>query len=250
MEKLTNNDVKELIKLERKKGREAEREYLIFGMHLIREAAETGVLEKIILVNNEKLEETIAALDGLEISVPTYLIDNKHLNKFKSITTVPNQLGVCRFSEMRIDNSKVLGINNIKDPGNLGTIIRTARAFGINSIVLDEYSVDLYNPKVIQAAQGAHFHMNIVRENLFKYAESFEESGEDIYLTYLDEPNSIIDTQSFPTKFLLILGNESEGIEDKFKKLKYNNIKIDIEYESLNVAVAAGVLMYQLTKGE
>lgn len=249
MEKLTNNDVKELVALERKKGRSAERKYLIFGMHLIKEAAEAGVLEKIILVNNEKLEETVSGLSELAAFVPTYLIDNKQLNKFKSITTVPNQFGVCRFSETEIDNLKVLGINNIKDPGNLGTIIRTARAFGINNIILDEYSVDLYNPKVIQAAQGAHFHMNIVKGNLFKYAETFGESG-DVYLTYLDEPSSTMGDRSPLTKFLLILGNESEGIEDKFKKLKYNNIKIDIEYESLNVAVAAGILMYQLTKGE
>ncbi|MFV0288549.1 MAG: TrmH family RNA methyltransferase [Mycoplasmatales bacterium] len=246
MEKIGQEKLKEIVKLEQKKYRELTNQYLIFGEHLIQEALKYNKLKYLLTTDANLYNKYQEQVEFNQIKC--YLLEKKNLTKFKSIANVPQLIGVCKKELAKIVGTKIIGFNKINNPGNLGTILRTAKAFGINDIILDEASVDLYNPKTIQAMQGVHFQMNIVRTNLYEWCQNTDKT---IITTFLDEPN---EQETITTKvqdnYLLIFGNEAQGIEIKYKKLKNYNFKLQIKYESLNVAIASGIIIYEMNKGE
>lgn len=219
------------LKLEKKKYSIEYDMYLIFGKHIIKE------------VNNL---EQVFILKGVDDSFldnnKVIELNNEQMSKFKSLKTTPQYVGVCKKESTEFDEDNIVGINKITDPGNLGTIIRTAKAFGINNIFLDDNSVDIYNSKVIQAMQGVHFSMNIKQGNLFEYCKK---SKYNVYTTFIEEEKNISEQNE---KFILILGSEAQGVEKKFKELKRTNYRINIQYESLNVGVASGIMLYELKR--
>ncbi len=230
--------LKDILKLENKKYRNIESKYLVYSKHIVEEALKFNKIN-FVLTDNEDIY-----LKYKDI-ILTYKITSKQISKFKAVKNT-NIIGVCDFDKSNLKGKKILGLNKISDPGNLGTILRTAKAFGIEDIILDKECVDLYNPKTIGAMQGVNYSLNIVIEDLFKYCQ---ETKLDIITTFLDESNQINNIKSQQLdEFIIILGNEANGIEDNFKSLKHQNFKIDIKYESLNVAIASGIIIYEITK--
>ena len=144
---------------------------------------------------------------------------------------------------------KVLALDNIQDPGNLGTIIRSALAFGVTTIVLSEDTVDLYNPKVLRATQGMIFHTNIIVRDLFDWLRMVRGSDFNIYGTSVDGG---VDVKTLGKEekdnFVLIVGNEGNGVSRKLLDLCDKNLYISMtsRVESLNVAVATSILLYEL----
>ncbi len=246
MNKITNERLKDIVKLEQKKYRERNQKYLIFGKHIVDEALLHDKVETLLVTNTEFEKFNNSNL------IEVFEISEKQLSKFKSLKNIPGIIGVCKMKKEHISNgSLVLGLNKINNPSNLGAIIRSAKAFGINDIVLDYGTVDLYNPKTIQAMQGVHFSLNIVYQNLYEFCNDNIESFE-LVTTYLDEHKDLKfekSQQKFQKNIIILIGNEVQGLDPKFKVLPHYNFKINITYESLNVVVASSIIMYELTKG-
>ncbi len=230
--------LKEIIKLENKKYRNINSKYLIYSKHIVDEALKNNKLE-LVLTDKDDLS------NEFKEKILTYKITTAQMNKFKGVKNT-NIIGLCSFDNLELKGKKILGLNKVSDPGNLGTILRTAKAFGIEDIILDEDCVDLYNPKTIAAMQGVNYSLNIIKKDLFSFCQ---ETNLKIITSFLDEKNQIDDLKgSRIEEFIIILGNEAKGIEEKFKELKHTNFKIDIKYESLNVAIASGIIIYEITK--
>ena len=140
-------------------------------------------------------------------------------------------------------------LDNIQDPGNLGTIIRSAVAFNIDTIVLSNDTVDLYNPKVVRSNQGMMFHVNIIKRNIISFIHELKNEGYKIVGTKVTNGHDVRDAKIY-SHFALIIGNEGKGISYDVDNLcdEYLYIKMDNNCESLNASVAASILMYEISK--
>ena len=143
---------------------------------------------------------------------------------------------------------RILIAEALRDPGNLGTLIRTARSFGFDAVVTSETSCDLYNEKVLRSTQGAVFQIPVVRRNLSDYVSSLQKQGVYVIATTLAEAVPMKE-MNVSDKMAVILGNEGNGVSLELQKQADQRVRIEMSgFESLNVAVAGGILMYQLQK--
>ena len=142
---------------------------------------------------------------------------------------------------------KILILDNIQDPGNLGTIIRSAVAFNIDTIVLSNDTVDLYNPKVVRANQGMMFHINILRRNTIKFINELKNKDYKIVGTKVTNGHNVKEASIY-SHFALVIGNEGKGISKDIEELcdEYLYIKMNEQCESLNASVAASILLYEI----
>ena len=142
----------------------------------------------------------------------------------------------------------VLVLDNLADPGNLGTIIRSAVAFNIPNLVLSLDTVDLYNPKVIRSSEGMIFHINIVKKDIEKYLNTIKDTYQIIGTNVVNGEfiENIIDNRPVA----LIIGNEGKGMNEKYNSLcdKFAYIPMNNHCESLNAGVSASILMYEIAK--
>lgn len=143
--------------------------------------------------------------------------------------------------------TNVLMIDAVQDPGNVGTMIRTADAAGLDAVILGKGSADAYNPKTVRSGQGSHFHIPIVKGDLSEWLQTFRGKGIPVYGTSLDDAVTYkhVEPQS---QFALIMGNEGSGLSPELLVQTDMNLKIPLhgQAESLNVAVATGILLYTL----
>ena len=153
---LDNDKIKGYIKLKDKKYRKKTKKFIVEGMHLVLEAYKKGIIEELIL------EKDVV----LPINLPTVYVTNEIINKISDMESTSNVMALCNMMDNEIVGEKILMLDDLQDPGNLGTIIRSAVAFNVDTIVLSPNTVDIYNPKVIRATQGMMFHTNIVIKDL------------------------------------------------------------------------------------
>src|SRR5699024_3304873 len=239
---IQNKQVKEWKKLHKKKYRYEKRQFLIEGFHLIEEAYETDQAVETIIVD----EET---------DCPDWFDDDYVVRVTKQVFSELSQtetpqgiLAVLRMQDVQtVKSNYVLLLDAIQDPGNLGTIIRTADAAGFSQVVLGDGTVDLYNDKVIRATQGSLFHIPIIQANLQEAIHQLKESGFSIWATTLKRAQNYRDIEASP-KTAIILGNEGSGVAENHIDLADELVKIPIfgQAESLNVGIAAGILMYYI----
>ena len=154
--------------------------------------------------------------------------------------------------EKPVLNKPFLLLDNVQDPGNVGTMVRTADAAGFGGVVLGTGSVDLYNSKVLRSMQGSHFHLPIYQGDLNEWFDLFFEHGFPVYGTELNEEAVSYRAIEPQSVYGLVMGNEGNGMSAELLKRTTKNLYIPIvgQAESLNVAVAAGVVMFSLTKAE
>ena len=233
---IENKKIKEIKKLNNKKYRDLTNKFLIEGDHLVIEAYKKGYLEELILE-----ESVIFPLD-----VKTSYVTKSVIKYITDLETPPNIMGICKkINEQEVGN-KILILDDIQDPGNLGTIIRSCVAFNIDTIILSYNSVDLYNSKVIRASQGLIFHMNIIRKDLIKEIPLLKTLGYTIFGTNVINGIELKNIEK-PDKFAIIMGNEGNGVSSEVNKLcdKFIYIKMNDNCESLNVGVATSVILYE-----
>jgi TrmH family RNA methyltransferase len=156
---------------------------------------------------------------------------------------------VCEQKTVSIDDiklEKILLLDRVQDPGNLGTMIRTADAAGIDAVILGEGCADPYNPKVVRATQGSLFHLPLMKVNL---AEFIEKLDMPVYGTAL-EGGLPFEQVEKAESFALLMGNEGQGVSKDLLEITTKNLYIPIygKSESLNVAIATGILLYYLRK--
>ena len=233
---INNEKIKELSKLKVKKYRDQEKKFLVEGDHLVKEAYKTNNLLEVFV------------LDEIDVSFGDTIVTRvtkEVLKKLSEQESSTNIIGVCKYIDEKIDNdNNIVMLDAIQDPGNLGTIIRSAAAFNYN-IVLGDGSVDIYNSKVVRSTEGMIFHINFIKKNI----EGFIKSNSN-YKYYIADMNKGANVLEFKDNksVALIMGNEGNGVSDSIRNIVDNYIYIpqSSKVESLNVGVAASILMFNV----
>ena len=224
-----NPKVKELMKLKLSKNRKKEEMFIVEGAHLVKEAKMAGVL-----IEAFSIEEK----DGYT------LVSESVMKKISTTDTVVKEIGLCKFIDKNELSNKVLILDGVQDPGNMGTLMRSACAFGFGTIFIGNGCVDIYNEKVIRSSQGAIFKLNF----MFGSVVDFVNSSKDYKIYGTNVVRGIpLDDVKTEVKLGIILGNEGNGISKEVDDLLLDNIYIPMDNtESLNVAIAGSIIMYNL----
>ena len=235
-----NKKIKELKKLNQKKYRDKTGLFLVEGSHLVLEAFKSGYLKELILEQDELFP----------LDVDKMYVTNDLLYYISDVEAPQPVMGVVsKCVEKETLGNRILVLDGIQDPGNLGTIIRSAVAFHVDTIVLGKGTVDLYNPKVVRSSQGMIFHINIIELDLITFLPSLKEKQYDILGTRVTHGKSLKEIAK-KSKFAIIMGNEGNGMSEEVAELCDDFIYIDMSStcESLNVGVATSIILYELDK--
>ncbi|MCD7032829.1 RNA methyltransferase [Metabacillus sp. GX 13764] len=245
IESVKNPKVKQWKKLHTKKERDLTGTFLAEGYHLVEEALKDKDQIVELIISEASEIPSSWNLDGISITMAPPEV----LKAISDTETPQGAAAVCRRLEAKGSDSwsRVLMIDSLQDPGNLGTLIRTADAAGIDGIVLGEGTVDLYNSKVIRSSQGSIFHLPAVKGEIGEWAGKLKERGVSVYGTSLAGGFDYKTVQSGGS-FALLIGNEGSGVSEELLGLTDQNLYIPIhgQAESLNAAIAAGILLYHL----
>ena len=234
---LDNKKVKEVVKLKSKKYRDLTNTFIVETTNLVEEAEKAHIVKDLFLVVDEFVDRD-----------DVYFVTKEVMKKMSSMESPSNVLAVCEKNNSKeIIGDKILLLDGIQDPGNLGTIIRSSVAFGVTTIVLSNDTVDLYNPKVIRASEGMFCHINIITMDLEEAISTIKSKGISVYGTNVvngSDVSSITDKSSYA----LVMGNEGNGVSQKISDLCDKNLYIPMngDCESLNVGVACSILLYEL----
>lgn len=245
-----NSRVKSWQKLQTKKGRQASKTYLLDGWHLVQEAIQHESKLHAIMATPEQLAEH---QEALPLGVPIFEITTDIAKKLSDLVTpqgvfaevsLPTATREPRF----IHDGAWLFLDAIQDPGNIGTMVRTADAAGFAGVVFGNGSVDPYSPKALRAMQGSQFHMTLTTGDLQDWTAAFTQNDINVYGTQLDPEAADLFTIPAQSQFALIMGNEGQGMAADLAKMTTKNLYIPLtgDAESLNVAVAAGIAMFAL----
>ena len=232
----TNNDfIKSIKKLNEKKYRDSTNTFLVEGEHLVLEAIKNNLVKYVIVRDNYDFD-----YDN------KIIVTDKVLKYISNLNTPSGIMAVCNKKESRNLGSRIIVLDNIQDPGNLGTIIRSSVAFNFDTIVVSNDSVDVYNSKVIRATQGMLFNVNIIITDIKEFLKGIKDDYK-IIGTDVTNGKSVADFKKLG-KFAIIVGNEGQGISSDTKKMcsDFVYIPMSSNCESLNVGVAASIIMYEL----
>ncbi len=242
-----NNRVKEWKKLQLKKERKSTQSYLIEGWHSVVEAVNNGaIVSAIMVVNPDNLKELPIPKD-----VEVYQITEEIAKHIATTKTPEGIFAVAKTDATRLTipadlKGKWLLLDDIQDPGNIGTMVRTADAAGISGVVFGDGTADLYNPKVVRSMQGSQFHIKIFQGNLKGWIKAFKDASIPVYGTQLSKDAVSYFDADKKDQFALIMGNEGNGVNYDLLKETDQNLYIPMpgNAESLNVAVACGVILF------
>ena len=236
-----NKKIKRYVTLKTSKGRKEEGLFLVEGAHMCYEANKNNLLVDLIVLENTDISFNYAG----EI---TYVTPNV-LKKVSNLTNPTNVIGICRI----LNNNEIIGnhiliLDDIQDPGNMGTIIRSSKAFNVDTIILSNNSCDIYNDKVLRSTQGMIFDTNIIYGDLLDIIPRLRDNGHMILGTSVVDGIDVRDINV--SKYALIMGNEGNGVHEEISALCDKNlyIKMNSECESLNVGVATSILLYELDR--
>lgn len=237
---LQNSLVKSLANLKQKKYRDEKRLFLLEGIDLLNEAKKTNCIKQILYV--DKPPFTNESIEFIEVT-------KEIIKKLSSQVTPGDFIAVCSF----LDNASKLGnkvicLDGVQDPGNAGTILRSALAFGFDEMLLSNTSLDIYNDKFLRASKGSIFHMNIKRLDLKKELENRMNLNYQVITTAVSNCSKSYDEFKYEDKLCLVVGSEGQGISKEIFDLSRNSVHIPMSemMESLNVGVAASIIMSKI----
>lgn len=244
----SNETIKYFISLNDKKTRMNAKRFIVEGYHLVNEASKTNLLEAIISTDEKELKKIN--------NVKRYLVNDAIINKIATTKNPQNILGIVKMLDHNITNlvpiikenkTKLIMLDDVNDPGNLGTIIRTAAGLGYDGIIMSPNTVDLYNEKVIRSTQGVMFKISIIKANLQEVIKMLKKEKVFCIGTALTNAKDVKHITK-KDKFAICLGNEAKGISKEVLDNMDENVKIAMnnDVESLNVSIAAGIIMYEL----
>ena len=235
---IENEHIKEIKKLNNKKYRDLNGKFIIEGKHLVEEAIKNNLVEEILLLegNNEKYD------------VKTNYVNGKVMKYITELDNPSKIIGICHKKNDKIQGNHILILDDIQDPGNLGTIIRSAVAFNIDTIICSKDTVDFYNPKVVRASQGMMFHIPIMVMDTVSIIQKLRDLDYKIIGTKVTNGVDVRNAAIY-SHFALIIGNEGQGISQEVDSLcdQFLYIKMNGNCESLNASVAASILLYEIS---
>ena len=236
---LENNKIKNYLKLKQKKYRDEEKLFIAEGEHLVEEAYKKDLLIDLLVLENY----------NYNLEFPYTNVTSLIMKKLSDMESIPKVIGIVKQRKENINfGNHILILDDIQDPGNLGTIIRSSVAFNVSDIILGLGCVDLYNDKVIRSSQGMIFNTNITRTDIKEIIPKLKNKG---YLILGTNVNDGVDASTIiTTKYALVVGNEGNGIKKEIQDLCDKNIYIEMnpECESLNVGVATSIIIYELNR--
>lgn len=251
-----NEIIKNIKKLKEKKYRDLNNEYIIEGIKIIQEAIqENAKIKQIIICDDCEKNSNISQEMMYEIAkYECIYVTNKI---FTSLTDVKNPQGIMAIIEKNYSKEEetdynqdiIVALDDIQDPGNLGTILRTVDSIGINQILVSKGTADSYNPKVVRSTMGAIFRVKIIEcEDLEKTLKEIKKRKFEILVTSLQTENSIYDIKY--NKKVIVIGNEANGVEEKIQNMADVKVKIPMlgKTESLNASVATGIILYEYVR--
>lgn len=244
-----NQLVKYIKSLSQKKYRDINHEYIVEGLKMVKEAIENNEPIQTLIICEELIQKSeIIALKELLSDKTEYV--SKPV--FETITDTKTPQGVLAVikekSENNLEYSNIIfALDDLQDPGNLGTIIRTLDSAGYKDLILSKDTADPYNPKVVRSTMGAIFRLQLHKNlDFIKELQDLKSKGYKIVVTALDTEKYYYDL-NFKEKLVIIIGNESKGVSSEVQKLADKKIKIPMlgKTESLNAAVATSIIAYE-----
>lgn len=246
-----NAQLKNVSNLLRKtKERQEQRLFVVEGRKMFREACELGLVEKAYLA------ESYASECG-DIYCEHEVVSDDVFNKIAETVTPQGVLALVRLPdcnpEGKLKNAKKLVLlENLQDPGNLGTIVRTAEAAGIDAVVLSKNSVDVFNPKVVRSTMGAIFRMPVFYTDRFtELVKELNDDGFNTIATHLSAKKNYYEAD-YAGKTAILIGNEGNGLSDEATEAAKEKVIIPMSgrVESLNASVAAALMMYEIKRND
>lgn len=228
-----NKKYKSLKKLLTRKEREKTKTFLIEGKNIIEEAKKHNKILTYITDDLNKVEDNI------------FYVDKKLKESLSSLKNSNEDIALVKYLDIKeVSTDTILLIDDVRDPSNLGTILRTALAFNIKDVVLSLNTVDLYNPKVLRASEGAIFSLNILREDLIGFISKHKD------YKVLSTSLKANDLKALKTnKKMIVIGNEGKGVSEEILKISDDYLKIPIKnIDSLNVAIATSIILFENSK--
>ena len=239
---ISNETIKHIKSLYQKKYRDEFNEYIVEGIKLVKEAInEKQEITKIVICEELMTEEFDTE------GYPVELVNKRVFDEISDTQTPQGVLAVIKIpSKQMISSNIIFALDDVRDPGNIGTIIRTLDCAGLNDLILSTESVDIYNSKVVRSTMGAIFRVNVSYEDLENKLLDLQNKGYEIIITDLDTEFSCYDTE-LNKKCVVVIGNEAHGVSDRIKDIADKKIRIPMygRTESLNASVAAGILIYE-----
>ncbi|MBE9469162.1 MAG: RNA methyltransferase [Bacteroidetes bacterium] len=251
---LSKNTIKFINSLQKKKNRNINKLFIVEGDKIVKEIIKSELeIDKIFFTKH--WEENI-----IKNNLSTEIVNENELKKISSLKTPNNALAIVKMPNYKIDKNEIenelsIVLDDLQDPGNLGTIIRTADWFGIKNIICSQNSADVYNPKVVQATMGAIARVKVHYVDIEKYLSNSNFADDfKIYGTFLNGKN--MNETKLSDKGLIIMGNESQGISKNIER--FVNEKLFIPNypsnsktsESLNVSTATAIVCYEFRRGK
>ena len=247
----SNPQVKKLLQLQKKsKARNEENVFLVEGLRMFAEVPEERV-EKVYIsesLYNKKKQELKLERFSVEILTDSVFSHVSDMKTPQGILCVVKQKKYDIEEFLNLENPHFMVLDNLQDPGNLGTIVRTAEGAGVNAIFLNKESVDIYNPKTIRSTMGSIYRMPVIYvEDLLELLQIFRERGIKSYAAHLDGKNSY-DKESYQSGTAILIGNEGNGLREEVASAAdvWVQIPMQGQVESLNAAIAASILMFEV----
>lgn len=244
---LQNPLIRDLRKLKEKKYRQRQRQFLIEGLRFVQEALRQAASVRTILVTEDALLEALVIPDGVERiritpEILRDLTDTVHPQGIAALVDLP----AGEPSAFASDRGLWLYLDEIRDPGNLGTIIRCAHAFAADGLILSRGCADPYQDKVLRATMGSIFKVPLLTDQDPAFLEDRIQSGARLYLADLAESAPLPGLLPAPHS-IVVIGNEAHGVCDAIRQLPHQSVRIPMpgEAESLNAAVAAALFLYE-----
>ena len=258
MQVITSKDnelVKHIRKLKDKKYRDESNEFIIEGTNLIEEAVkEKAKIKKVIICENTTKTYEMPTNIRLEIAKYECIYVSEKI--FNLITQVTNPQGIMAIVEKKAKEDEIdytqdliVMLDDIQDPGNLGTILRTIDSIGLKQIIVSKETADAFNPKVVRSTMGAIFRIKIIEsENLIYTIKNIKKHHFKLIVTSLQTDNTIYDINY--NKKIIVIGNEGNGVSKEIQDMADEKIKIPMlgKTESLNASVATGIVLYEYVR--
>ena len=246
LETVSNNKIKEICKLHQKKYRDELCLYICEGSKIIEELYNTNADVKEVFV--------LKGTKTFDFKCPVYTVDENIMKKISTTDSPCEILAIVKKKEQSVNNftklKRIILLDSISDPGNLGTIIRSAAAFNIEGIILFGDCVDLYSTKVIRSSAGNYFKTPVINiKDIKELKEKFKNHTK--IATVLSKTNNItIEECKKLDKYIIMFGSEAKGLSVYLTDIANKNIKINMakDVESLNLSVTASIIMYELIK--
>ena len=247
IESINNNLFKEIKKLKEKKHRIKSNKYLIEGLRFVEEAIKSKVSIDSIIFTESFKEKNPDLFLKINENIKLIQMNEALLKQLCSTENPQGIVGVINMQNKELKSGElVVLVDKVQDPGNMGTIIRTAHAAGAAGIVMTKGTVDIYNDKTLRSTMGSIFYIPIVEDDSLDFVKSLNKEGYKLVVSSLQGKNNFFE-ENLQGKVMIAVGNEGNGVSDEVYDIADIKVKIPMpgEAESLNVAVATSIMIYE-----